>query len=156
MSEVDPRVQSVIDRLELAPHPEGGFYLETYRSPVRLATDALGGTYPPGAERSLVTSILFLLPTGLLSRLHRVRSEEIWLHHEGDPVRLAIRSSANGGRDAELVLGRDAMQAVVPRDWWQEAEALPGPNGYALVGCVVAPGFEFEDFEITSIETPSR
>ena len=80
---MDERVDARVRTLELEPHPEGGFYRETYRSDVRLP--ALAG-YP--GPRVAVTSILFLLPAGRRSRLHRVRSEELWLFHEGDPLQL--------------------------------------------------------------------
>ena len=133
---MDDAARALIEELRLEPHPEGGFYRETFRSPVEVA--AHGGT------RSAVTSILFLLPTGAKSRLHRVKSDELWLHHRGDDVRLTIG-------DEEVALGQDApasLQAFVPAGDWQAAEALLGPSGYALVGCVVAPGFDFADFEM--------
>jgi predicted cupin superfamily sugar epimerase len=114
---------------------------------------------PPGypGDRNASTSILFLLPTGARSRLHRVRSEEIWLHHRGDDLRLSL-GAAGASRTASrtsLRLGQGAnalFQAVVPAEAWQEAEALPGKHGYALVGCVVAPGFDFEDFELDTLD----
>lgn len=129
--------RELVRSLGLQPHPEGGFYRETFRSAVEIPAHA--GT------RRAVTSILFLLPTGARSRLHRVRSDEIWLHQQGDEVRLTI-----GEDEVRLGQGGSAtLQAVVPPDVWQAAECLPGDAGYALVGCVVAPGFEFDDFELT-------
>jgi predicted cupin superfamily sugar epimerase len=168
---VEARV--LIDRLSLQPHPEGGWFRETYRSrriisPSMLrgaavettgrASDAarwLDSAGTDASERSLLTSILFLLAGGDRSRLHRLRSEELWLHHDGDS--LILRSGAScdeAGRIIEPrvdVLGRGpqaAFQAAVPRGWWQEAELEPGPHGFSLVACVVAPGFQFGDFEI--------
>ena len=129
--------QDLVRSLGLLPHPEGGYYRETFRSSAEVP--AHGGT------RRAVTSILFLLPTGARSRLHRVKSDEIWLHQRGDDVRLTIG-------EEEVRLGQatsSALQAVVPPDVWQAAECLPGDAGYALVGCVVAPGFEFVDFELS-------
>ena len=129
--------QDLVRSLGLLPHPEGGYYRETFRSSAEVP--AHGGT------RRAVTSILFLLPTGARSRLHRVKSDEIWLHQRGDDVRLTIG-------EEEVRLGQatsSALQAVVPPDVWQAAECLPGDAGYALVGCVVAPGFEFDDFELS-------
>ncbi|MEM6671953.1 MAG: cupin domain-containing protein [Planctomycetota bacterium] len=126
--------RDLIESLELLPHPEGGFYRETFRSDAEVP--AHGGT------RSAVTSILFLLPTGHRSRLHRVRSDELWLHQRGDDVRLTI------GEEETTLSASANLQAAVPGGVWQAAEALPGPAGFALVGCVVAPGFEFEDFEL--------
>lgn len=140
---MDP-VERRIAELALEPHPEGGFYRETHRS--GLVLSALPDH--PG-DRVAVTSILFLLPTGARSAWHRVRSEELWLHQEGDPLRLRLteRRDDPSPRALELATG-GLLQAVVPPGWWQDAEALEGPAGYALVGCVVAPGFEFEDFEL--------
>lgn len=148
---VSEEVRAIIERLDLAPHPEGGFYRQTWRSPVELAVAGLPAGYP--GPRPAMTSILFLLPTGATSRLHRVRSEELWLHHQGDDLLLGIGESLDAARaDAgcrRLGQGRDAaLQAMVPAGHWQTATALEGTSGYALVGCVVAPGFDFEDFEM--------
>ncbi len=140
---MNERARQLIEDLKLSPHPEGGFYRETFRSGLRLAAQALPHSY--GGERAAVTAILFLLPTGARSATHRVRSDEVWMHHQGDPVRLEIE----GG--VEVLLGQDReqqFQATVPGGRWQAAECLPGRAGYALVGCVVAPGFEFLDFEL--------
>jgi hypothetical protein len=146
-------VRALIERLELVPHPEGGFYRETWRSPVVLPADSLPAGYP--GDRPAMTSIYFLLPTGVRSRLHRVRSDEMWLHHQGDDLSLGIGPTQDAARQASksnrVVLGQAApavLQAIVPAGRWQEACALPGPDGYALIGCVVAPGFDFEDFEM--------
>ena len=146
-----PEVRARVLRLSLAPHPEGGFYRETWRSPVELAPEALPTGYP--GPRAAMTSILFLLPTGVTSARHRVRSEELWLHQQGDDVELGIgatidAANAAGGRTL-LGQGADAsLQVIVPAGQWQKATALEGPAGYALVGCVVAPGFDFADFEM--------
>ena len=146
-----PSLRRLVERLALAPHPEGGFYRETWRSPVELPADALPDGYP--GPRAAMTSILFLLPTGASSALHRVRSEELWLHHQGDAVALGIGETVEAARAAagRTTLGQDAdanLQAIVPAGHWQTARALEGDAGYALVGCVVAPGFDFADFEM--------
>lgn len=143
-------VDDLVRRLALQPHPEGGWYRETHRSPVILPQSALPEGY--AGSCSAFTSILFLLPTGGRSALHRIQSEELWLHHLGDDLRLEMTESADMAEPRRVILGPgpDAeLQAVVPRRWWQTAEALPGRAGYTLVGCVVAPGFEFADFEMT-------
>ena len=140
---MDPRVESLIASLKLRPHPEGGFYRETYRSKRTLDSDALGEDY--GGERAVVTAILYLQPTGARSSLHRVRSDEVWMHHQGDPVRLTVRDAIDGPPLREVRLGQgkgQEFQAVVEGGLWQEATALIGATGYALVGCVVAPGFD--------------
>jgi len=148
---VSEPVRALIERLELVVHPEGGWYRETWRSPIELAAEAL----PPGysGSRRLLTSIYYLLPTGARSALHRVRSEELWLHHQGDDLLLGIGSSLEAASQpaSGLRLGQGpeaTLQAIVPAGDWQHAQALEGPAGYALVACVVAPGFEFEDFEM--------
>lgn len=153
MSSVDglaPSVRALVERLDLAPHPEGGFYRETWRSPIEIEASALPGDYP--GPRAAMTSILFLLPTGTSSALHRVRSEELWLHHQGDPIGLQIGvSQATALAAPEIRLGQaphEALQSIVPAGHWQSATALAGAAGYGLVGCVVAPGFDFADFEM--------
>jgi hypothetical protein len=169
----------LIDRLSLQPHPEGGWFRETYRSsriislaslrqsgitddrPATQATRWLQSPAAGASERPLITSILFLLTTGDRSWVHRLRSEELWLHHRGDNLLLRIGPSCGGGghiADARAeLLGQGpqaAFQAVVPRGWWQEAEVEPGPHGFALVACVVSPGFEFADFEMHPAAPP--
>lgn len=132
----NPKAEREIARLGLAPHPEGGHYRETFRADARVKA--------AHGERAAATSILFLLASGEQSRSHRVLGEEIWLHHAGDDIELEI-----DGRTVMLGQGEGAeLQAFVPGGAWQAARALDGPAGYALVGCVVAPGFEFEDFEL--------
>lgn len=155
--EVSGSARAVIDALRLAPHPEGGWFRETHRSMTMLPQSALPDGYP--GDRCAMTCILFLLPTGAHSRWHRVRGDELWLHQGGDGLRLAYRAAMEDAPVHTVVLGAveggatgrspgSMPQAVVPAGWWQAAQALPGENGYALVGCVVAPGFEFEDFEL--------
>jgi predicted cupin superfamily sugar epimerase len=154
-----PEVQALIERLGLAPHPEGGWYRETWRSGVVLSREALPAGY--SGDRRAMTSILFLLTTGMISRLHRVRSEELWLHHRGDDLMLGVGSTQAVAADPTraVILGQEdpgQLQAVVPPGAWQRAEALPGAFGYALVGCVVAPGFEFDDFEMADPDPDSQ
>ncbi len=147
--------------LERLPY-EGGFFRETYRA---------GGAIPPGVipefatdrPRAHSTQIYYLLRTGETSSLHRVRSDEVFHHYLGDPVvQLRINdftrthepSAARGGPVAEIVrIGRDLEggerpQVVAPADVWQGAELGRGPHGFALLGCSVAPGFDWEDFEL--------
>lgn len=141
-------VQALIVRHGLVQHPEGGWYRETHRSDVVLAAGALPAGY--ASARRAVTSILFLLPAGERSARHRVRSEELWLHQAGDALRLDV-ASPDGERRETILLGPDEgmlLQYAVPPGWWQAAEPVAGGHGYALVGCVVAPGFDFTDFAI--------
>ncbi|HEX6615866.1 MAG TPA: cupin domain-containing protein [Gemmatimonadales bacterium] len=122
----------MVRRLDLQPHPEGGYFRETFRSPLRL-------TLPDGRVRAASTAIHFLLPAGTYSTWHRVRSDEVWHHYDGAPLRLYRL-----GLDSVL-LDRGTPQAVVPAGVWQAAEP---EGGAALCGCTVAPGFEFEDFAL--------
>jgi len=120
----------LIERLQLAPHPEGGHYRQIFKSPrVREG-------------RSALTAIYFLLRRGERSRWHRVVSDEIWTRLEGEGVRLHL---FDGERVTQRNVGADEPVGVVPAGVWQAAEPL---GDYALVACFVAPGFEFEDFTL--------
>jgi uncharacterized protein len=143
-----PIVQ-LIDKLQLQPHPEGGFYRETWRSNLSLPQSVLPAEY--AGDRSAGTAILFLLPTGHFSRWHRVRSAELWFHQAGDPLELVMAAALDGATQTTIQLGRDyAFQAVVPPNHWQKAAPIAGGAGYALVACVVVPGFDFADFELSN------
>jgi uncharacterized protein len=140
-------IVKLIDKLQLQPHPEGGFYRETWRSDLCLPQSILPAEYT--GDRSAGTAILFLLPTGHFSQWHRVRSAELWFHQAGDPLELVIAETLAGATQI-YHLGRDyAFQAIVPPNQWQRAKPIAGAAGYALVACVVVPGFDFDDFELT-------
>jgi predicted cupin superfamily sugar epimerase len=129
---------AVIQALRLSPHPEGGHYRETWR-------DA-----PPDGHRGVGTAILFLLAAGERSHWHRVDAAELWLWHAGAALRLAL--SPNGMEETSHVLGPDlasgaTVQAAVPAGCWQGAESL---GAWTLVGCVVAPAFQFSGFELAA------
>jgi uncharacterized protein len=139
-------VTQLIETLQLQPHPEGGFYRETWRSDLILPQSSLPLGYK--GERSAGTAILFLLPTGHFSRWHKVRSTELWFHQAGDPLELSIVANLEE-TSAVIHLGQDAcFQVVVPPNYWQKARPVSGQAGYALVACVVVPGFDFADFEL--------
>lgn len=131
--------------LDLKPHPEGGYYREVFRSAKAVKTE------DQRAERSVLTAIYFLLQTGQHSCWHRVSSDEIWCHLEGAPLELHC-FEAQGARLTSTRLGGcttpgTAPMHVVPAGVWQAAE----PNGeYALLGCFVAPGFDFKDFQLAT------
>jgi predicted cupin superfamily sugar epimerase len=136
-------LDALIARLGLAPHPEGGFYRETFRSPEVLATRR--------GPRPASTAILFLLPAGTFSALHRVAADEVWHHYDGDALELSTLDDA--GARADVRLGHDLEagqlpQATVRAGLWQAARPVEGGAGFALCGCTVAPGFTFEDFEL--------
>lgn len=148
MSELS--ADQIIERLELRPHPEGGFYRETYR-----AADVLPGRALPApidGDRACSTAIYFLLSGGQFSALHRLRSDELWHFHLGAP--LEIIEIAPDGRLVVTRLGPDLLagerpQVAVPAGHWFGAR-LTGPErgSIGLVGCTVAPGFDFADLEV--------
>lgn len=130
------RTEEIVALLELAPHPEGGFYKEIFRDPRTVSLD--------GKTRAAVTCIHFLLPAGTFSALHRVQQTEIWHHLAGDPVELHVFEN---GSHRCIRLGEIASkQHVVPARVWQAA--VPIGDAWSLCGCTVAPGFDFEDFEM--------
>lgn len=137
-----------IEKLSLTPHPEGGYYREIYRAPESVLKEALPERFE--GSRPFSTSIFFLLKSGQVSRLHRLKSDEIWHFYEGCPVQIHLIHQ--DGRYSEIKLGRNSnadqvFQAVIPAGTWFGAEVLAA-EGYALVGCTVAPGFDFADFEL--------
>ena len=137
---MNERVKELIDILELQPHPEGGFYKETYRSDQVIEND-----------RNLMTSIYFLITGQNISRLHRIKSDELWYFHEGSTLKIHTLDQ-NGYRCIKL--GRDINSNEQPFALVQ-GNTIFGSNleneseeNYALVSCVVAPGFDFRDFEL--------
>ena len=122
----------------LAPHPEGGYYRETYRSPLTMVPEGWPG------RRALATAILYLLPANEQSAWHRVRGDELWLWQGGGPMLLNVGDTAHLiGPDRRL--GHE-LQALVPGGVWQSA--TPATDEWSLVACVVTPGFDFADFEL--------
>jgi uncharacterized protein len=139
---LDPRAAALITALDLVRHPEGGYFRETHRS--RLSVVPRDGR----PERSALTTIVFLLPAGELSRWHRVVSDEAWHFLEGDPLQLY---EMDGGfrRVVATTLGPYGVGStpahVVAGGSWQAARSA---GAYTLVGCTVGPGFDFADFEM--------
>ena len=137
------RAAELIEALDLRPHPEGGFYRGIYRSasPV-LPPDGRG-------PRAAVTTIYFLLPNGAHSRWHQVRSDEVWHLYEGGPLEILELSpdlsALTRHRLAAVTDSAGSPVHTVPANHWQAARPI---GDYALVGCTVAPGFEFEDFRM--------
>jgi len=129
-------VEAIIEALGLSPHPEGGWYRETWRA------DARAG------ERAAGTAIYFLLKKGERSHWHYIDAAEIWHFYAGAPLRLSL--SADGKKTSEHILGPDIAsgarpQIVVPQGCWQAGESL---GDYTLIGCTVSPAFEFAGFEM--------
>ncbi|MEZ5317138.1 MAG: cupin domain-containing protein [Vicinamibacterales bacterium] len=140
-------MQALVTALALRRHPEGGHFAEVFRSPARVRQD--------GRERSAVTTIYYLLRAGEISRWHVVGSDEVWHFYEGGGLDLFV-CDPRGGDVRTIRLGPTAPGVaavhVVPAGWWQAARPR---GGYALAGCTVAPGFEFEDFRFVA-DLPGR
>ena len=140
----------LIEKLALAPHPEGGWYRETWRAPAAAG------------ERAAATAILFLLEAGQRSHWHRVDAAEIWLWHAGDPVVLEMSPTGDGPIEQVTlgpdVLAGDEVQKIIPPGCWQAASPMPGgAKGYALVSCIVSPAFDFAGFTLAPPEwTPGQ
>lgn len=128
----------IIEKLQLQPHPEGGFYRQTW------IADA------PDGERPAGTAIYFLLRDGGASHWHKVDASEIWLWHAGAPLILSV-SETDEGPATDMTLSGDLSiglpQGVVPKDWWQAARTT---GDWTLVSCTVSPAFQFEGFELAS------
>ena len=133
-------VKKLINRYKLVPHPEGGYYREIYRSEQILLSPAAG------KKRSALTHIYFLLTKGQVSRFHRIVHDEVWNFYEGDPLRLLQYDGNNISAALIGVAGGDFV-SVVKGGIYQAAETT---GAYSLVGCTVAPGFDFEDFSFLS------
>jgi predicted cupin superfamily sugar epimerase len=138
----------IIERLGLQPHPEeGGYFAETYKSEEVVSRAGLPGRYP--SARALGTAIFYLLTPDTVSALHRLASDEIFHFYLGDPVTMLwLRPD---GSSEVVTLGQDLLaghrlQVVVPRGTWQGSFLEEG-GGFALLGCTVAPAFEYEDYE---------
>ncbi|NWJ49943.1 MAG: cupin domain-containing protein [Bacteroidetes bacterium] len=142
------KAQYWIDGLSLNKHPEGGWYKEIYRSNEVIPLSHLPSRF--SGDRTFATSIFFLLEGNDFSTLHRIKADEIWHFYEGSS--LEIVSIDDDGNLEKVVLGRnlllgEKLQYVVPQGHWFGARVLDS-SSYSLVGCGVAPGFDFEDFEM--------
>ena len=136
-----------VRRLDLAPHPEGGWFRETWRSELTLHDAVLPEDYR--GPRSAGTAILFVLMPGQQSAWHTVRSAELWLHHRGSPLLLEFgpeMASATSHVLGPDIASGEQPQLIVPPGHWQRAR--PRDPEPALVSCVVVPGFDFEDFAL--------
>ena len=139
-----------IQKLDLQPHPEGGFYRQTYRADLLLSKEAL----PPNfkGRRPAATAIYFLLAGENFSAFHRLKSDELWHFYLG--ASLIVHVIDPNGSYSRIRLGSDpeaaeVLQAVVKAGCWFASEVKDGKS-FALVGCTVSPGFDFEDFELAN------
>ncbi|MBI5242585.1 MAG: cupin domain-containing protein [Elusimicrobia bacterium] len=148
-----PTAEELIRLYGLVPHPEGGYYRETHRSIGTIPKAVLPAQYC--GPRHYSTAVLFLLPEGSVSRLHRLLSDELWHFHLGGPLELfAIHPD---GKVESLTLGQDVLagqklQHAVSAGCWFGAAPLPG-SGYSFLGATVAPGFDFKDFQLADSES---
>jgi predicted cupin superfamily sugar epimerase len=132
-------IQQIIDNLQLEAHPEGGFFIETYRSTEVLVNQ----------DRNLMTSIYFLLTSENVSKFHQIKSDEMWYFHSGSPL---VVHMLNEKGHQELIIGNDLKNGqrpygIVPKDTIFGSCVLE-ENSYSLVSCAVAPGFDFRDFKL--------
>lgn len=144
----EKKAEAIVSHYQLKPHPEGGFYHETYRSSEVIPVHCL----PEGftAARNVCTAILYLLGANDFSAFHRIRQDEMWHFYFGGTLRLVMISPE--GRFSEVLLGHDVtagerVQYVVPAGYWFGARPVKG-SAFSFVGCTVAPGFDFDDFEL--------
>jgi len=150
-SSLNNDAQYWITRLNLAPHPEGGYYRQTYRADLSLGRQALPSEF--SGARPASTAIYFLLEGENFSAFHRLRSDEMWHFYAGGTLLVhVLEPMALGGRHSEIRLGSnpaagEVFQAVVKAGCWFASRAMH-PLSFALVGCTVAPGFDFADFEL--------
>lgn len=143
-------VNTLIQRYGLEPHPEGGWFKQTYKSNEQINAGGLPERF--GANRAFSTAIYFLLEKGNFSAFHRIKSDECWHFYDGDP--LVIYVIEQTGELRVISLGSDyekgqAFQYVVPANCWF-ASRPASESEYCFVGCTVSPGFEFEDFELAN------
>jgi len=151
-----PSAADLIRHFDLQPHPEGGYFRQTYRSSGVIRQSALPPAF--GGDRAYATMIYYLLPKGAKSHLHRLQSDEMWHFYLGGPMHVAQLNA--GGREETVTLGSDVtrgeqLQYVAPAGTWFGAYPAEGTE-YSLVGCTVAPGFEFSDFELARREVMLR
>ena len=134
--------EKLIRELNLLPHPEGGYYRETYRSAETIQVNQ-------DANRNVCTAIYFLLTGNDKSNFHRIQSDELWFFHQGEPLEVVY---IQNGKINVILLGNDfakgeVAQCVIPSNTWF-ASKIRDSKGYSLVSCTVSPGFDFNDFEL--------
>ena len=140
---MEHEIKAIVEKLKLQPHPEGGFYAETYRSTESTV----------GQERKLMTAIYFLLTSNNVSRFHRIKSDEMWFFHAGSPL-IVHTLDENGHTENKVglnLLNDEQPQFLVKKDTIF-GSSVQSENGYSLVSCTVSPGFEFSDFELFTKE----
>ena len=138
------RINFLVQELGLLPHPEGGFYKETYRSPESVLTS--------DGNRNLMTSIYFLLTSEHVSRFHRIKSDEHWYFHEGNCLTIHLLNKRGHGKlELGLLSQKSNPYHFVPANTIF-GSSIEEKHGYALVSCEVSPGFDFKDFKLFTEE----
>lgn len=150
MQNTIPDKETLIETLDLQPHPEGGFFKETYRSDATIYNGHLTGKYE--GDRHYSTAIYFMLTSDMFSAFHRIEQDELWFFHQGSPIEL--HTISEGGEHEVHIIGNNILngekpQLTVPGRYWFAAKVLQ-PNSHSLVSCTVAPGFDFRDFVLPS------
>jgi len=148
MTNTENKIQQIIDKLDLLPHPEGGYYKEIYRSKGMIKSNNLGIEF--SGSRNYATSIYFMLTSDTFSAFHKINQDEIWHFYDGSPIELHVISDA--GKYSQHTIGKDIFngevpQLVVPANHWFAAKTIKDDD-YSLVGCAVSPGFDFRDFNL--------
>ncbi len=141
-------VEALIEKYQLVPHPEGGYFRETYRAKGVISHQALPAIFK--GDRNYCTGIYFLLPQGTKSCFHRIQSDEMWHFYLGGSLTLILMHEDYGVQNVILgsdIQGGEIVQYVVPAGWWFGGYPHP-ESSYSFVGCTVAPGFDFADFEL--------
>ena len=140
------RIEELVQKFELAEHPEGGWYKEIYRSDLTVASE--------DGMRSLLTSIYFLLSSENQSHFHKIESDEIWFYHEGSP--LSVHTISPKGEYKILKVGLNLKKGEQPQVLVPKGtifgSTVDEPGSYSFVSCAVAPGFDFEDFYLHTKE----
>jgi predicted cupin superfamily sugar epimerase len=136
-----------ISKLGMQKHPEGGYFVETYRSDEIIPKNCLNERYP--SDRNISTTIYFLLTKDSPSKFHRIKSDEFWFYHQGGTLEIKIIDKEGNLESKKLGVNFDSyerLQHYIPQNNWFGAEVIEGD--YVLISCTVAPGFDFSDFEI--------
>lgn len=156
MPELCAHVAAIIAHYGMLPHPEGGYYTRSYCSAGSIPAHALPAAF--AGDRPYASAILYLLPQGAVSRLHRLRQDEVWHFYLGGRLRLAMISPAGVYSEVRLgqnILAGEQVQHCVHAGYW--FGAMPAPDAeYSLLGCTVSPAFDFADFEMGSRDTLAR
>lgn len=148
-------INKIVSKLELLPHPEGGFYKESYRSNEVIEQSHLPNRFT--GDRNFATAIYFLLSSGNFSAFHKIQQDEVWHFYEGAPLNVHVITPEGEYTKHKVGSLNQGLkpQLVVPKGCWF-ASNIDEEDSYTLVGCTVAPGFDFADFELAKKEELGR